>query len=175
MFSITHYKGKKCTNVYPFESKEYSIGKKLLGRDWEKIVFWSLFASASTLFVALIFTNIYLCRTKFGAFEKEKKLNKVKCKNALFVSIGKSQSNGHYMGWLISWVIQKHAFFLLLLLTGRIYWVSWPYRYCFWQIFKFVKSKSVSKVFLLKVLIRTGGIGSFFLFALEIYSLFWYI
>lgn len=168
MFSITHYKGKKCTNVYPFESKEYSIGKKLLGLDWEKIVFWSLYASASTLFVALIFTFVELNLVHL-------KKNKVKCKNALFVSIGKSQSNGHYMGWLISWVIQKHAFFLLLLLTGRIYWVSWPYRYCFWQIFKFVKSKSVSKVFLLKVLIRTGGIGSFFLFALEIYSLFWYI
>ena len=55
-----HYKGKKCTNVYPFESKEYSIGKKLLGLDWEKIIFQSLFASASTLFVALIFTFVEL-------------------------------------------------------------------------------------------------------------------
>ena len=43
---------------------------------------------------------IYVLRTKFVAFEKEKNLSKVKCKNPLLGSIEKSQSNGHYMGWL---------------------------------------------------------------------------
>ena len=35
-FSITHSKGETCTTLCPFESKDYSIGKKLHGLDWEK-------------------------------------------------------------------------------------------------------------------------------------------
>ena len=34
-FSITHSKGETCTTLCPFESKDYSIGKKLHGLDWE--------------------------------------------------------------------------------------------------------------------------------------------
>ena len=53
--SITYIKGRKCTSLYPFQSKEYSTEEKLFGLDLEIAVSWPLFVLANTLFVAIIF------------------------------------------------------------------------------------------------------------------------
>ena len=40
---------KKLTSYNLLKELAYSTGKKLLGIDWEKVVYWTLFALANTL------------------------------------------------------------------------------------------------------------------------------
>lgn len=57
--SRTKGKGVYILNVYSFESKWYLIGKKLFELDWEKVVYWSLYAPVNTLFES----NLYEATT----------------------------------------------------------------------------------------------------------------
>ena len=52
---MTHSKGEKFTNLYPFESKGYSAGKKLFGLDWKNVIYRPLFALCNSLLAAMIF------------------------------------------------------------------------------------------------------------------------
>ena len=92
--SITHIKGRKCTSLYPFQSKEYSTEEKLFGLDLEIAVSWPLFVLANTLFVAIIFR---LMEVKSVHFKKKTWSH---LHYSLFSSIGESLSSRQYMGWL---------------------------------------------------------------------------
>ena len=83
---MTRSKGKKCTSVYLFESKEYSIGKKLFGLDWKKAIYRPLFALGNTLLVAMIFTFMKVDSLHFS----KKKSLKVNWENAFLVLFGKA-------------------------------------------------------------------------------------
>ena len=72
-FSITHNKGKKCSSLYLFESKVYSIAKKLLGLGWEKAAYrlFFLLAKYPAWSYRYYFTFIEF---NFAHFKWEKKL-----------------------------------------------------------------------------------------------------
>ena len=85
----------------PFANTEYSIRKKLLELDWKKAIYFAFFVLAYTLLVAMIFTYK---KVNLLYFKNKKASNKVSWENVLLRNglSGKSQLNGHYIGWLMT-------------------------------------------------------------------------